>query len=821
MQMKSQYRLLDSNQYYIDKTEALEKGIELFPSIYIEGAAASGKTTAVKMLLEKHPEVEVFVFWMDEEKKNPEGFADSFQKLEQQTERTLEKKRWIIFENLDRSIPQEMSVEIIKYLKGMPSHNRAILVGRDRPAEDLLELYWKREMEIFPQETLLFSKEEILRFAEHFENKLDVEKIYEETGGWAGCVDVIFRMAARNPSQNLEELRNSYEINAYIRKNMLGVLSTEEQQLMQAASLCPWIDEMICKEILGILNPEDILNMLVRKGMFIQERDKNRWKIAPLFRKNYSNIDQFDKDAEKMYPPQKFWEALGDEYERQGCIKEALECLKKSGNEMLYRQCMIRHYKKVTFLECSYKEVIEWKGESAQIIYLQGMYAYFCQDWERLKKKIRKLEKLEESDKVIKEIYLNLMYVNPEISLDEWLVLLEKLSKDEESFRLYGILGGSVSFLCGLRDLAGLFACTRKEENHKAHIWKKCLGETEWLAYQLARIDYYMETERRDSLKDEDRELMDWLTEKGENRISEYGQPSWQIKLAGFALLCKSQMMGSDMELDDYIRQLEQSLCSEEATICARNAEAVSSVYALWRKEPEKLTHWLRYVKQEQYIEIREDNYYHLCCQVKGYLLLSQHEKAEKILRRVIPYLRNNRRYRYLAEVLFQQALVSWEMGRHSQALQNIIESFIVNGDSRYVGFYVSYGKRGKEVLDAYIEWQRANSPEGWHRKKKYNYGNVLRMPMADYMEVILRRIKREAKTTQVLLDKMTGEKLTMMETIILQDIGRGLTNAEICVELNLKMPTVKSHIYSLYKKLDANSRVQAVIKGKEKGILS
>ena len=149
-----------------------------------------------------------------------------------------------------------------------------------------------------------------------------------------------------------------------------------------------------------------------------------------------------------------------------------------------------------------------------------------------------------------------------------------------------------------------------------------------------------------------------------------------------------------------------------------------------------------------------------------------------------------------------------------------MIESFLVNGESRYVGFYASYGKRAKNVMDAYIEWQRANSPEGWHRKKKYNYGNVLRMPTEDYLEVILRCIRREVRGSRGFLDEIQGERLTMMETIILQDIGRGLTNAEICEELNLKLPTVKSHIYNLYKKLGVDNRVQAVLKGKENGIL-
>lgn len=47
-----------SCSHYIDKTECLEEGIRRFPSICIEGNAALGKSVAVEMLLEKHPEME-------------------------------------------------------------------------------------------------------------------------------------------------------------------------------------------------------------------------------------------------------------------------------------------------------------------------------------------------------------------------------------------------------------------------------------------------------------------------------------------------------------------------------------------------------------------------------------------------------------------------------------------------------------------------------------------------------------------------------------------------------------------------------------------
>lgn len=72
--MHNQYRELESSYNYIDKTECLEKEIERFPSVYIEGAAGCGKTTMMRMLLEKHPEVDYTVLWMDEDEKDEDAW---------------------------------------------------------------------------------------------------------------------------------------------------------------------------------------------------------------------------------------------------------------------------------------------------------------------------------------------------------------------------------------------------------------------------------------------------------------------------------------------------------------------------------------------------------------------------------------------------------------------------------------------------------------------------------------------------------------------------------------------------------------------------
>jgi two-component system LytT family response regulator len=61
---------------------------------------------------------------------------------------------------------------------------------------------------------------------------------------------------------------------------------------------------------------------------------------------------------------------------------------------------------------------------------------------------------------------------------------------------------------------------------------------------------------------------------------------------------------------------------------------------------------------------------------------------------------------------------------------------------------------------------------------------------------------------------------LTEQETRILLLITDGLSNKEIAYHLNIKVETVKSHIKSLYRKLNINNRVQALQRAKELRLL-
>ena len=714
---------------YIDKTQVIEKGIKTFPSIFIEGAAASGKTVGVNMLIQKQTGINFVVFFMDKERDD----RTFIRKLTQIRNRMEQETIWVICEDMNLPISDIKAMALVDFVHKLCGDNRCIFVSREKPHRKFLDLIWKEKMYLITQKSLLFTIEEIDEICKTKRLSVKAREIYQVTGGWPGCVSLmirIFEKAQKYGSRiTIDELRERYEIAEYIDGEILGTLSKLEKDFLEIGGWCPWFNEKMCQDIWKVSGGAETIENLVRKG-FLTETGKEKYCTALLFKQEVCR-----KPPEKI-----FWTTVGQWYEAEGFIEEAFFAMKRTEDYKLLRDFTIRNYEEIPFIDMGFEPVKEWTENIPELCFVRGMQCYFEQDLLGMNKEIRKIEKhLElENDKKTRDIYLNLLYARPDFPLEQWLDLLEKRDDKEQKIQLYNIRGGSNSYLCGLRDLSELFSCSRKEENQKMRIWKENLDPQaeEW--YQLAHDEYYMEISQEKKTEVEDMRLIQKLRD-GEEEIA---------------------------------------------------------------------------------AEVTEKNFQLLYRYGKAYLKMRQYDKAEKIFVKLIPFLKLYHRNRFLAEVLFEEAICIWEKSSHGQALRYVIESFLYSESARYVQFYTDYGKSGRDVLNAYVEWMKQNSPEGWHRKKKYNYGNVRRMPKEDYLELILRTAKKRCIAVPETVQKTPEEHLTMMETVILGAIGKGKSNAEICEELNLKLSTVKSHIYSLYRKLGVKNRMQATLKGKEMGIL-
>ena len=69
--------------------------------------------------------------------------------------------------------------------------------------------------------------------------------------------------------------------------------------------------------------------------------------------------------------------------------------------------------------------------------------------------------------------------------------------------------------------------------------------------------------------------------------------------------------------------------------------------------------------------------------------------------------------------------------------------------------------------------------------------------------------------------DASPAPRLTQREQEVLDLIARGATNREIAATLFLSPHTVKEHSSSLYRKLDARNRAEAVVRAQRLGLLT
>jgi two-component system nitrate/nitrite response regulator NarL len=92
---------------------------------------------------------------------------------------------------------------------------------------------------------------------------------------------------------------------------------------------------------------------------------------------------------------------------------------------------------------------------------------------------------------------------------------------------------------------------------------------------------------------------------------------------------------------------------------------------------------------------------------------------------------------------------------------------------------------------------------------------NAIRFMAMGETYVPLDFLNAEEPETETPLSKLLSER----EMQVLQGLCRGLTNKEIARELGLQEVTIKLHVKTLCRKLDAKNRTHAAMIGKEAGV--
>ena len=256
------------------------------------------------------------------------------------------------------------------------------------------------------------------------------------------------------------------------------------------------------------------------------------------------------------------------------------------------------------------------------------------------------------------------------------------------------------------------------------------------------------------------------------------------------------------------------SLLDEAQRLCIRTAlpdvRPISALKARIRTAQGRVTEALEWARERGLCVDDDLSYLHEFEHLTlARALMGSHESepaagavgdAARLLERLLHAAEEGGRMGSVIEILVLQALAQQAQGDTSSALVMLERALRLAEPEGYVRVFVSMGPPMAGLLREAVS--RAMAPDAARRV-------LTAFPSTEPQSTVSSEGPRAAAG-------LVSER----ELEVLRYIAEGLTNREIATRLYLSLYTVKAHARSIYDKLDAHSRTQAVAKARELGVL-
>lgn len=236
--------------------------------------------------------------------------------------------------------------------------------------------------------------------------------------------------------------------------------------------------------------------------------------------------------------------------------------------------------------------------------------------------------------------------------------------------------------------------------------------------------------------------------------------------------------------------------------------DLVGARLQLYLGEVDKVWHWVQagglqseigvpFVGDDKSMEARKRKYERM---VLARLLILDNRPIEALatLDGLSALFEKRQRVRSLIELFILQSLAYQESGDQTSARRAMAEALALAEQGGYVRVFLDEGPAVAKLL----------------------YQAVEQNIFTEYAGRLL-ALAPARETRQI--HEVAGisiEPLSPRELEVLQLIARGNSNQEIALELVLSVSTVKVHTRNIYRKLNVNSRIQAVARAKSLGLL-
>lgn len=516
------------------------------------------------------------------------------------------------------------------------------------------------------------------------------------------------------------------------------------------------------------------------------------------------------------------------------CIEEnkrrVLEKQYKQEQPEVMKSLLIENAREISYLLTpeELRERLEVSGEPQNedgplYYYLWGLAQIRNDDRVRFKETMRRMNTRHRFMKAGQEkhdwieAYLNLLYENPECSILDWIDIAEQYATIAGRIQLYSMSGNRPGICFGVKEMSGMFMKDKQCGGYYASCWRRIFGEKERGLLKIAELEYMLETNGEESVEQEINEIF----------ISVDRQQGTADEWLGCAgIILKLQRNGQHRgEYGAVIHSVTTFLKKMGYTQALENIDAAGRIIQSINGEKAPLIKWLDGLKNDKKLQnewLKTSTLYMKLMQARGYMNVLQYEKARICFKETAIYSELVNQTWFCVSSLFGEAAAVYEQGGHQEAMKLTAQALTMGIQYKYTGVFTEYGKTGVCLIEAYqkmVGLDNRASLAG--RRKKYYYGNVMTASYEGYHSILLRKVRKEMRYGKSQEEKdRVRTTLTMTEVLILQYIANGYSNKEIGEKMNIRLTTVKTHVYSIYRKLDVSSRVMAINRAKVLNIL-
>ncbi len=769
--------------------EALQRGLTHYKIIFVSAGTGWGKTTTVNKLLEKQNAARLSL----RKKFLPSYFSkerlivmDDFQELPPQVEQKFQ-------EILRKSQRGQRFVLISRgplpeYLFLYEATGALIQLGRDDLALDTECL-----SQLVQARGLTFSTE-------------DIQRLWDETGGCPVAVNILLLMlSAGQPfrQSTIDVMRG--KMGAYINETTLRLVDPKAQKLLTELSLFGAFDQTLAEMLTGDRGILSTLEALRHPAGLIQ-REGDVWRIV-------------DQRFLIPYLRQKLLSGYPEEHIRSVHLAGGRwYALRQDFHNALY------HYQQAD----SREDIMDALAQNARLHPGVGAY-YEMRDYYNL---LTEEEILGNPDMICAMSMLRSMTFEPEES-EKWYEAMKEYiqrmdRRDSDYRRILGLqfyleIGlphrGTVGLTKKIPAVAKLLTSktvTLPEMSVTSNLPSLLRGGkdfSEWVPkdrrlYNTIRIPVEAVLGRY-GVGLGDIALTESLLEKGEDvsgrflvltalqeKLRAKGTPEMEFVLT--ALLVRTLLTaGNGGKAKELLLRFRAEIAERRVSWLLPNIDAMRCRLSLM-DESTFAAVWYAELAPNEAAFYGMERYRYLT-KVRCYIKHREYHVALLLLGRVLDYTR-----RYARPLDMLETLILISMCRYRMENEDWREHFAAALKvGRKYGYVAAFTREGAALLPLL---------------ERYDHKSV----KPDYWEKILSGAVVQAGYYSQYLQPLDNllTHLTQTETMILRLISQDKRNEEICALLDIKLPTVKTHVRNLFKKLKVSSRAEAQRAAKRLGLI-